>query len=188
MSGLTITYLIDTQTLKDNSPILQNVDDKFLAQGIRLAQDLYLRKKLGTKLFNKIVELVGSGTINNNEDYARLYYQYILLFLIAGSVYYSINDLFFRFTNRTISINSNPDGTPVDIENIKYLLSYYKGIAENYAQDLTKYLIENSNVYPEYLDNTDFSDIQPDYSAFTNSSGLFFKKSYYNSDDLSKTL
>lgn len=188
MSGLTITYLIDTQTLKDNSPILQNVDDKFLSQGIRLAQDLYIRKKLGTKLFDKIVDLVGNGTINNTQYYSELYYKYILLCLIASSVYYSINDLYMRFNNKTISIATGPNEQAIDLDTIKYFLSYYKGIAENYANDLTKYLIQESSNFPEYTDNTEFKDLQPDLSQFTNTGGLFFKRTNYLSDDLRTTL
>ena len=42
---------IEVKYLKDNSPILQYVNDDELSVYIRPAQDIYIQKALGTKLY-----------------------------------------------------------------------------------------------------------------------------------------
>lgn len=55
---MTNVFLLGEETIKNYSPLLQNVDGKFISTGIRLAQDTYIESTLGTDLYVKLQDLI----------------------------------------------------------------------------------------------------------------------------------
>ena len=74
--------LVSEQTLKKNSVVNNNVDGMYLLPAIEFAQDSGLQPIIGTKLYNKLMDLVEDGTIENNDDYKYLLDEYVTPYLI----------------------------------------------------------------------------------------------------------
>ena len=65
---------ISEEKLKDSTAISLNVDVQLLLPFVKQAQKLYVETKLGTKLNDKLKDLIVAGTVNavGNEYYATL--------------------------------------------------------------------------------------------------------------------
>ncbi len=76
-------FLISEQTLKSRTILNNNVDNSYIAPAIRVAQDMGLQPLIGSKLFNKLKDLVATGDIakDENSDYKKLLDEYITPFL-----------------------------------------------------------------------------------------------------------
>jgi hypothetical protein len=74
--------LISEATLKKNSVINNNVDGMYILPAIEYAQDAGLQPLLGTKLYNKLMDLVADGSIQTETDYKVLLDEYITPYLL----------------------------------------------------------------------------------------------------------
>ena len=61
--------LISEKTLKSNGVINNNVDGMYILPAIDYAQDAGLQPIIGTKLYNKLMDLVADGSIQQETDY-----------------------------------------------------------------------------------------------------------------------
>ena len=70
---------ISENRLKEATAINGNVDADYLLPYVRVAQKKYMETKLGTKLFNKLKDLITAGTVGDvgNENYKILLNDYI---------------------------------------------------------------------------------------------------------------
>ena len=55
--------MISEQTLKNNSPITENVDTSELRFSIQMAQNIFVLETLGQNLYNKMLELIQTNDI-----------------------------------------------------------------------------------------------------------------------------
>ena len=69
-------FLISEAALKKNSVINNNVDGMYILPAIEYAQDAGLQPLLGTKLYNKLMDLVDNGAITGVTDYKYLLDEY----------------------------------------------------------------------------------------------------------------
>jgi hypothetical protein len=158
--ALQLTYLISDNTIKEASSILQNVDPKFLRSGIRRAQEINLRSTLGYNLYNKIITLVGNGTITNpgNEIYNTLREEYITLMLVEYSIYHAIIEMSYKFSNTTTLQLTANEGAASSLNDLKFLLHRQLSYAAVYDANLKRYLLENSALYPELYSNSNIQE------------------------------
>ena len=70
---------ISEERLKDSTTIGLNVDTSLLSPYIKQAQKLQIETRIGTKLSDKLKDLIIAGTVNDagNEAYATLLNDYI---------------------------------------------------------------------------------------------------------------
>ena len=96
--------LISEQKLKDSTAIAQNLDTEILLPYVRQAQKLYVESKLGTKLTDKLKDLVKNGTLGNvgNENYKTLVDDYIGDMLPNWAFYHAVPFLRFKVENGNI--------------------------------------------------------------------------------------
>lgn len=158
--ALQLTYLISDNTIKEASSILQNVDPKFLRSGIRRAQEINLRSTLGFNLYNKILTLVGNGTITDagNEIYNTLREDYITLMLVEYAIYHSIIEMSFKFSNTTTLQLTANEGIASGLNDLKFLLDRQLSYAQVYDANMKRYLLENSGLYPELYSNSNIAE------------------------------
>ena len=69
MNTMNEILLISEKTLKANGVINNNVDNMYIFPAIRYAQDAGLQPIIGTKLYNKLMDLVENGSITGSTDY-----------------------------------------------------------------------------------------------------------------------
>lgn len=170
--------LISEKTLKSVGLINDNVDNCYLQPAQVLAQEIGLQEIIGTKLLNKIKNLVQTGEINNEENanYKTLLDDYCTDFLIWQTTAELQIPISMKTANSG-SVQNNDDHKNANIiENIQYMKEYYQDKARFFAKRLSDYLLVNANKYPEWPGNFKDGII----GLTENYSGVYFRDSIYD--------
>ena len=164
---------ISEAKLKDSTAINLNVDVELLLPYVRQAQKLYVETKLGTKLNQKIKDLIVAGTVNNagNEAYATLLNDYIGDMLPNWAFYHAIPFLRFKIENGNIYSKTSETGNALSTEESQHLREEVRNTAEYYTERMIDYICNNNSSFPEYSQNTG-SDVNPDKNAYYNGMNL----------------
>lgn len=156
MAGGTTTIFVGTQYLRENTIINDNVDAKVLQPIIRMAQDKYIQQKIGTSLYNKMIQLVIAADpslptpVAIITPYKELLEQYIIPTLVQFCVYESVPFMNFKFRNKSISKQSSDNATPADLTELYYIRDNVLTTAQFYAERMSNYLCENANLFPDF--------------------------------------
>jgi hypothetical protein len=173
------TYFITNEFLRDNSPILGNVDYKATTPFIKQAQKLHLEPICGTDLYNKLVlsnssdELVGA--------YKTLVDDYLAPALVEWSIYEFLPFSWAKITDKSVSTSSSENATPLSKDDLIFIRSGVKNNAEYYSQRAIDYLKANSALFPEYYSNSTSDDIQPANTQYFG--GLYIPKKKQSNND-----
>lgn len=171
-------YLISTDTLKQNTPINDNVADYLLNAAIRDAQTINLQQTTGTCLYKKILQLVADNTIEapENEKYKTLLDEYIQPLVINYALVYAIPAIRFKLMNVGVVSQSSENSQPTSLQEMQYVADEARNKAEYYATLLSNFLKANFKVYPEYLANKAIDEKRPTCTQYT--SGLVLSDVY----------
>ena len=140
-----------------------NVDtDKFI-QFIKIAQDIHIQNYLGTRLFQKIKDLIANGDIDLLPflKYKNLLIDYIKPMHIHWAMVDYIPFAAYTIANKGVYKHSSENAENVDKVEVDYLVNKERDIAQNYTQRFIDFMSFNSNQFPEYTANSN-SDIFPD--------------------------
>jgi len=180
---MTKTFLISEQVLRTYTDISNNVDTELIKNAIREAGDIGLQAIIGTLLYQKLVTLVDSGDINNEENanYKTLLTDYIQDYLIYASYWYSLDAIYLRSRNNGLIKpmgGENSEGVERELYNLKRQSIENK--MSYYAERLTKYIIEEQGLYPEINNSNKLYEQNPNYNnKYKN--GFVFRKSPFTS-------
>ena len=165
--------LISEQKLKESTAIAQNLDTEILLPYVRQAQKLYVESKLGTKLTDKLKDLVKNGTLGNvgNENYKTLVDDYIGDMLPNWAFYHAVPFLRFKVENGNIYSKTSETGVSLTTEESQHLREEIRNTAEYYTERMIDYVRQNISFYPEYNTNTG-ADVDPDPNAYYNGMNL----------------
>jgi|TARA_R110000744_G_scaffold149643_1_gene262825 hypothetical protein len=156
---------ITTQDIKRYSVLSGSVDpDKFIYM-VEIAQDTEVQNYLGTKLLEKIQDLILAGTINlpANAAYKTLLETYIKPMTIYWALVCYMPFAAYTVANGGVYKHTSESSITVDKEEVDYLVEKYRDIAQFYTNNFISYMIYNQTSYPEYNSNTE-DDIYPDTS------------------------
>lgn len=144
--------------LRDNTVIDGNTDGDLLQPFIVMAQNTGIEPILGTKLFNEIVSSITSlSTVNK-----VLMDDYIHPALLQWSLYQSLPFINYKLTNKAVSTSSSDNSDPIELNEIHYLRTAVKDVAEYYSERMTQFLKANTSDYPLFLENgTSCDEIHP---------------------------
>ena len=145
---MNVVKFISVQYLKDNTAIQDNVEDKLLNPYILKAHDTHIQQILGTNYYNHLKDGVTSGSLSTNE--LNLMRTYIQPCVSEWAFYEVIPHMNFKATNKAISQQTSEFSAPSALNDIKYLRSSVRDMAEFYSKRLTKELCNNLSLYPEY--------------------------------------
>jgi hypothetical protein len=144
---------ITVKYLKDNSPVLQYVNEDELSVYIRPAQDVYIQKALGTKLYYTLMEKVSNQSLNSNDiDLLTKYIQPSLVWWTTHEFALYAN---YKFTNKALSKQSSDNSEPSELNEVNYVTTSLRQKAQYFTDRLTKHLMGMTNVFPEYLELID---------------------------------
>ncbi len=161
--------LISEQYLKDKSIINSNTDYDLLVPVIVIAQDLKIRPLLGSDLYTLILTEAGSTLSAVNKTLLDSYILPTLLWYIAAE---SPIVLKFRFMNKGIMEKSNENSQQISTDDLKFLENRYSNVAENYGNEMIKYIMANPTLYPTYFTSYGIGKTPSEKSAF-NAGGLY---------------
>ena len=155
------TLLISQSTLQSKSIINDNVDWEMIKPVVEVVQDLYLQKLIGTDLFKKLQtdvdNLINSSTpIPTN--YKILIDNYITDYLCWMIVAHSGDVIKYRYMNKGVMEKNSDNSSPISAEALEGITKKWLNYAEQYGQNLIKYIENNLTLYPEYSTNTGHED------------------------------
>ena len=161
----TVLFISRTDLVK-NSIIDGNVDtDKFI-QFIKVAQEIEIRNYLGSKLYDKIVsDISGGGLTGNYQTLVNVYVQPMLIWF-AQAEYYPYAA--YQLKQGGVFKGNSENAESVSKEEVDYLVGKARNTAEYYTQRFLDYIENNSNLFPEYNQNTG-GDVYPDSDGLFNS-------------------
>lgn len=154
--------IIDETFIKENSTLDENIDMKLINPTIWYCQKEYIEPALGTALYNDIcAEIISDADLSGVTDYLTLVDDYIADALLYWVLHESQVPLTYKFRNKSVSKNTDPNSQPVDFEQHKYLRDYYKNKAVMFTQRLKDYLCENEELFPLYGTENGVDEIYP---------------------------
>jgi len=164
---------ISEEKLKDSTAINLNVDPNLLLPYVRQAQKLYVETKLGTKLTQKLKDLITAGTIGDvaNAAYKTLLDDYIGDMLPNWAFYHAVPFLRFKIENGNIYSKTSETGNALSTEESQSLREEVSNTAQYYTERLIEYITNNTSLFPEYSTNSG-ADVNPDRNAYYNGMNL----------------
>ena len=164
---------ISEEKLKDSTAINLNVSTDLLLPYVRQAQKLYVEPKLGTKLTQKLKDLITAGTIGDvaNAAYKTLLDDYIGDMLPNWAFYHAVPFLRFKIENGNIYSKTSETGNALSTEESQSLREEVSNTAQYYTERLIEYICNNTSSFPEYNQNSG-SDVNPDRNAYYNGMNL----------------
>ena len=156
---------ITTEDIKRYSVLSGNVDpDKFIYM-VEISQDTEVQNYLGTKLLEKLQDLILAGTINlpANAAYKTLLETYVKPMTIYWALVCYMPFAAYTVANGGVYKHTSESSETVSKDEVDYLVEKYRDIAQFYTNNFISYMIYNQNTYPEYNANTE-DDIYPDTS------------------------
>mgnify|MGYP006053203411 CR=1 FL=1 len=142
--------LISEQTLKSNGVINNNVDGMYILPAIEYAQDAGLQPIIGTKLYNKLMDLVADDSIQQETDYKVLLDEYVTPYLlnkVTADIQIPLN---YKLRNQGVVQNQTENTIVPTMKDIQYVIQNYEYKAIFYGNRLSDYLMANKSKFPEY--------------------------------------
>ena len=170
---MSYVLFISEEKLKDSTAINLNVDPNLLLPYVRQAQKLYVEPKLGTKLTQKLKDLITAGTIGQpaNAAYKTLLDDYIGDMLPNWAFYHAVPFLRFKIENGNIYSKTSETGNALSTEESQSLREEVSNTAQYYTERLIEYITNNTSLFPEYSTNSG-ADVNPDRNAYYNGMNL----------------
>ena len=170
---MSYVLFISEEKLKDSTAINLNVDPNLLLPYVRQAQKLYVEPKLGTKLTQKLKDLITAGTIGDvaNAAYKTLLDDYIGDMLPNWAFYHAVPFLRFKIENGNIYSKTSETGNALSTEESQSLREEVSNTAQYYTERLIEYITNNTSLFPEYSTNSG-ADVNPDRNAYYNGMNL----------------
>lgn len=159
-------FLISTATMKKNSVVNNNVDDMYLLPSIEIAQDEGLQSLIGTKLYNKLMDLVEDGSITGATEYKYLLDEYITPYLINKATADIIIPLSYKMRNQGVVQQTSEYTYSPSLKDTQYVIQNYENKANFYGNRLSDYLKANRKKFPEYCSVDSSADMPSDSGAY----------------------
>lgn len=154
---MTALFISRTDLVK-NSILDGNVDtDKFI-QFIKIAQEIHIQNYLGSKLYDKIASDIIEDTLTGN--YLTLVTKYLQPMLIHYAMVDYLPFAAYQVKNGGVFKHNSENAETVNKEEVDFLVQKERDFAEYYTRRFVDYMCNNSNLFPEYNDNTN-EDVYP---------------------------
>jgi len=161
---MTTTLLISEAKVRAFSDINESVDDSLMVNAIREAQDIVMQPIMGTKLYNTLIEKIDNNSLSGS--YQTLVDDYIQPALVYASLYNITENVYVRTRNNGLL---TPTGGENSINVDKNMYDTKRQSIFNkqqfYSDQLSRYLNEKYNLFPELGENTELYQFIPDYAS-----------------------
>ena len=134
--------------IKEVTNISDNLAGKFLGPSLREAQDIKLQGILGTCLFNKLKDLVGSGSIGTQPAYKNLL-DHCQYFLAYSTIVEVLKKVSYKVGNFGVAKSNDENLQVATMEDINSQEFYYQSKADAYCLELQQWILDNRKDYPE---------------------------------------
>jgi hypothetical protein len=165
---MSYVLFISEQKLIDSTSAYGSIDSSLLLPFVRQAQRLYCETKLGTKLTQKLKDLIVAGTVNDagNEYYKELLNDYIGDYLPNMSLYMAIPFLRFKIEAGNIYSKTSETGNALTNDEAQHLRSEILNTGEYFIERMIDFIKNNISRFPEYNTNSG-ADVSPDSNGYS---------------------
>jgi hypothetical protein len=150
--------------LRDNTVINGDVDSELLEPFIMLAQNVHIETVVGTKLYNSIIADIEADTLTGVDK--DLVDNYLQPALVQWSLYEALPFINYKLTNKSIATKNSDNSDPVQLDELHYLRTNVRDVAEYMSERATKFLKNNTDLYPLFLENYECDEIKPNKSNY----------------------
>jgi hypothetical protein len=151
---------ITPNDLKQNTILNGNVDTDLFIQFIKIAQQMHVQNYLGTKLYNKITELIDTNTLTGN--YLDLVNDYVQPMLIHYAMVDYLPFANYQIRNGGVFKHRTDNSESTTKEELDILVQKHRTFGDFYAKRFVDYMaISASANFPEYWTNSN-DDMYPD--------------------------
>jgi hypothetical protein len=159
--------LISTEDIKRFTISNGNLDADDFIEYIKISQDITIQNYLGSKLYQKLQELILSDDINASgfTDYKYLLTTYIKPMLVHWAMVYYLPFAAYTLNNKGLFKHTSENASNVEKAEVDFLVEKERDIAESYTQRFIDFMCFNTSTYPEYNSNSN-SDVNPDTDNF----------------------
>lgn len=160
--------IISPTVLKARTSVHDNIDEKLIFPSIKVAQDLYIRRLLGSGLFNKILTDIDGEALAG--DYKTLVDDYVIDTLCWYTIYELPIELSYQFWGKGVLRKTSDNTETPSMSELLDIANRFKNRAEAYANELRLYLKEysTSSFLSEYISyGNGLNDIRPTDTPFT---------------------
>lgn len=166
--GMSNIFLINENTLKNETILNDNVGSEFIRPAIETSQDIYLQQLIGTELLDKLYSIIEDGTIENpeNEKYKRLVDEYITNYLKYKVLAEITIPLAYKYRSTGIMQSNLDHSYNTGLKDATLVQNHYESRATFYGTRMSNYLLANANYYPEYKSMRDCSDIRSNPDSY----------------------
>lgn len=156
-------YFTTPNYIKTNTPISLNVDDNDFVPLIKFAADGYVRSYLGTYFYKDLLTKYNNQTLSPNETI--LVQDYIQQSVAWRSCYESTFTVSFQLKNKGIQSQSGDFSNSPDFKSIAFIAHSYKDKSDFYDNRLKEYLIDNKDLYPEFISDLNKDSVLKPFSC-----------------------
>ena len=161
---MTTTLLISEAKVRAFSDINESLDDSLIVNAVREAQDIVMQPIMGTKLYNALIEKIDNNSLSGS--YQTLVDDYIQPALIYASLYNITENVYVRTRNNGLLTPTGGENS-VNVDKTMYDTKRQSIFNKQqfYSDQLSRYLNEKYNLFPELGENTELYQFIPDYGS-----------------------
>ena len=155
---------VTEEKIKSFTGLDENVDPVMLYPFVLQAQDFWIQQTLGTKLYDKIKELVVDYVQNSTPiptNYKKLLDDYIAPTVVHYAYYQALPQIKYKATNKGVTSGTSEVGAQITLEELQYLRNNIFDSAKFYNERLRDYLVAYQADYPEYQSYTNKDGMAP---------------------------
>lgn len=155
---------VTEEKIKSFTGLDENVDPAMLYPYVLQAQDFWIQQTLGTKLYDKVKELVVDYVANSTPipaDYKKLLDDYISPTVVHYAYYQALPQIKYKATNKGVMSGTSEVGAQITLEELQYLRNNIFDSAKFYNERLRDFLVAYQENYPEYQSYTNKDGMSP---------------------------
>lgn len=169
------TFLINEQTIKERTVINENVDSHYIQTAIYKSQNIDLHQLIGTRLLERLCDLVASGDIELTENvkYKALLDAYIedyLAFKVVENIQLS---LFAKIRNAGVVNYADNTEANLSLKDLQFIIDNARDDANFFGERITNYLVHHSSEFPEYCE-FDCKEDDLHHNSYQSSNGSIY--------------
>lgn len=182
----TNVLLVSEDYIKTNSAMFDNYFGKWLLPAIKNAQSIHLQSILGTCLYEKLLDLVKTGQIKNeeNQKYKDLLDDYVREYLMYVVLKESVPIANVKLANLGTTINKDEYMVNITQGEADILQKGFEDKADFYCKRMQQFLLNYYDAFPELSEcecNCCYT-IKPNLYSSSSSGiwlgGIMYKKGY----------
>jgi hypothetical protein len=162
------TLFISVNNIKERTGLHANVDEKLVLPEIKTAQDMYILPALGSALYDELQTAIVANNLT------ALQITLLDTYLADCLIYFVMSELpmglSYQFYNKGLLRKSGDNTENPSMQDMIDVANRYRARAEFYKQRMIKYLKQNNNSYPNYLNfGSGIDAIKPENEGYTTS-------------------